>query len=199
MFTITSEVAKLIQSGASKEKAARAAKRQAIDLIVAQGGRGHHFTKDAVKDGLITKETLQGVQILIAKGLLNASEFSLWAMDSKEASKQGKQDERNKLTSDVSAYLASFRKMVETQWALLNPDAAKAEADAKKADEDEDDLENEKSGLESAPEKMELNAANLLKHINELTLAISASRDSSIVAIRAKLIPALNAVQSALV
>ena len=199
MFTITSEVAKLIQSGASKEKAARAAKRQAIDLIVAQGGRGHHFTKDAVKDGLIAKETLQGVQILIAKGLLNASEFSLWAMDSKEASKQGKQDERNKLTSDVSAYLASFRKMVETQWALLNPDAAKAEADAKKADEDEDDLENEKSGLESAPEKMELNAANLLKHINELTLAISASRDSSIVAIRAKLIPALNAVQSALV
>jgi hypothetical protein len=199
MFTITNEVAKLIQSGASKEKAARAAKRQAIDLIVAQGGRGHHFTKDAVKNGLVAKETLQGVQGLIAKGLFSASEFSLWAMDSKEASKQGKQDERNKLTSDVSAYLASFRKMVETQWALLNPDAAAAEKAELESESEKsgDDLENEKSGLESEPEKMELNAANLLKHINELTLAISASKDSSIVAIRAKLIPALNAVQSA--
>jgi len=44
---------------------------------------------------------------------------------------------------------------------------------------------------------MELNAENLLKHINELTLMISASKDASIVAVRAKLIPAMNAVQSA--
>ena len=197
MFTITSEVATLIQSGASKEKAARAAKRKAIDLIVAQGGRGFHFTKDAVKDGLIAKETLQGIQGLIAKGLLEPAEFALWAMDSKEANKQGKQAERNKLTSDVSAYLASFRKMVETQWALLNPDAAAAEKAELESEKSGDDLENEKSGLESAPEKMELSAANLLKHINELTLMLSASKDASIVAIRAKLIPALNAVQSA--
>jgi hypothetical protein len=91
--------------------------------------------------------------------------------------------------------------MVETHWALLNPDAAAAEKAELESESEKsgDDLENEKSGLESAPEKMELNAANLLKHINELTLMISASKDSSIVAIRAKLIPALNAVQSALV
>jgi hypothetical protein len=197
MFTITSEVAKLIQSGASKEKAARAAKRQAIDLIVAQGGRGHHFTKDAVKDGLIAKETLQGIQGLIAKGLLEPADFALWAMDSKLAASKGLQKERNEFTSDVNSYLTSFRNMIETAWKKAYPEAAALEADAKKADEDEDDLENEKSGLESAPEKMELNAANLLKHINELTLAISASKDASIVAIRAKLIPALNAVQSA--
>lgn len=199
MFTITNEVATLIQSGASKEKAARAAKRKAIDLIVAQGGRGHHFTKDAVKSGLIAKETLQGIQGLIAKGLLEPADFALWSMDSKLAASKGLQTERNEFTSDVNSYLTSFRNMIETAWKKAYPEAAEAEANAKKADEDEDedDLENEKSGLESAPEKMELNAENLLKHINELTLMISASRDSSIVAIRAKLIPALNAVQSA--
>ena len=191
MFTITSEVAKLIQSGASKEKAARAAKRQAIDLIVAQGGRGHHFTKDAVKDGLVAKETLQGVQILIAKGLLNSAEFALWATDSKEANKQGKQAERNKLTSDVNAYLASFRKMVETQWALSNPDAAKAEEAAKKSE-----LSEEKSELpEAAPSAKVLTLELLQKFINDLTLEVSASKDASIVAQRAKLIPALNALQ----
>jgi hypothetical protein len=199
MFTINNEVATLIQSGASKEKAARAAKRKAIDLIVAQGGRGHHFTKDAVKDGLIAKETLQGIQGLIAKGLLESADFALWSMDSKLAASKGLQKERNEFTSDVNSYLTSFRNMIETAWKKAYPEAAKAEADAKKADkdEDEDDLENEKSGLESAPEKMELNAENLLKHINELTLMISASKDASIVAVRAKLIPALNAVQSA--
>jgi|688.fasta_scaffold99390_3 hypothetical protein len=196
MFTITSEVAVLIQSGASKEKAARAAKRKAIDLIVAQGGRGHHFTKDAVKDGLIAKETLQGIQGLIAKGLLESADFALWSMDSKLAASKGLQKERNEITSDVSSYLTSFRNMIETAWKKAYPEEAEAEANAKKTEAD-DDLENEKSGLESAPEKMELNAANLLKHINELTLMISASKDASIVAVRAKLIPAMNAVQSA--
>ena len=195
MFTITNEVAKLIQSGASKEKAARAAKRQAIDLIVAQGGRGHHFTKDAVKDGLVTKETLQGVQILIAKGLLNAAEFALWAMDSKEANKQGKQAERNKLTSDVNAYLASFRKMVETQWALLNPDAAKAEADAKKTEADE--LESEESDLpESAPSAKVLTLEVLTKFVIDLTLEVSASNNQAITNRRAELIKALNALEA---
>jgi hypothetical protein len=193
MFTITNEVAKLIQSGASKEKAARAAKRQAIDLIVAQGGRGHHFTKDAVKDGLVAKETLQGVQILIAKGLLNAAEFALWAMDSKEANKAGKQTERNKLTSDVNAYLASFRKMIETQWAALNPEAAKAEADAKKSEsESDDELAEETSGLESAPSAKTLTLETLTKHIIDLTLEVSASNDASILAKRAYIIGALN-------
>jgi hypothetical protein len=196
MFTITNEVATLIQSGASKEKAARAAKRKAIDLIVAQGGRGHHFTKDAVKDGLIAKETLQGIQGLIAKGLLESADFALWSMDSKLAASKGLQKERNEITSDVSSYLTSFRNMIETAWKKAYPEAAALEADAKKSESD--DLENEKSGLESAPEKMELNAANLLKHINELTLMISASKDASIVAVRAKLIPAMNAIQSTL-
>jgi hypothetical protein len=199
MFTITNEVAKLIQSGASKEKTARAAKRKAIDLIVAQGGRGHHFTKDAVKSGLISADTFQGLQGLIAKGLLESADFALWAMDSKLAASKGLQKERNEITSDVNSYLTSFRNMIETAWKKAYPDAAKAEAAKAEADakKSKSELEDEKSGLESTPEKMELNAENLLKHINELTLMISASKDSSIVAIRAKLIPALNAVQSA--
>ena len=199
MFTITNEVAKLIQSGATKAASASKAKRQAAEAIVASGGRGFHFTKDAVKDGIVSKETLMGVQAMIAKGLFGANEFALWAMDSKAAAAKGLQTERNALTSEVNAYLASFRKIIETTFADLHPEAAAAEKAELESESEKsgDDLENEKSGLESAPEKMELNAANLLKHINELTLMISASKDASIVAIRAKLIPALNAVQSA--
>lgn len=198
MFTITNEMAKLIQSGASKTASAFKAKRQAAEAIAAANGRGYHFTKDAVKDGLVSKETLQGVQGLIAKGLFGANEFSLWAMDSKSAAAKGLQAERNALTSEVNAYLASFRKMVESAWVKLNPDLAAAEKAEAEAAESGDDLANEKSGLESVPEKMALNAENLLKFINALTLDVSASKDASIVSIRAKLIPALNAVQSAL-
>lgn len=197
MFTITSEVAKLIQSGASKAASATKVKRQAAEAIAAIGGRGQHFTKEGVKDGLISKETLQGIQALIAKGLLSAAEFNLWAMDSKAAAAKGLQSERNALTSEVNSYLASFRKMVESAWVKLNPEAAASEEKAKEK-ADSESLENEKSGLESMPEKMALNAENLLKFINALTLDVSASKDSSIVAVRAKLIPALNAVQSAL-
>ena len=201
MFTITSEVAKLIQSGATKAASASKAKRQAAEAIVASGGRGFHFTKDAVKDGIISKETLTGVQAMIAKGLFGANEFALWAMDSKAAAAKGLQSERNALTSEVNSYLASFRKIIETTFADLYPEAAAAEKAELESESEEsgDDLADEKSGLESAPEKMELNAANLLKFINALTLDVSASKDASIVAIRAKLIPALNAVQSALV
>jgi hypothetical protein len=90
--------------------------------------------------------------------------------------------------------------MLDNAYFALHPEVMeKINADVKAAQEKAgDNLENEKSGLESVPEKMALNAENLLKHVNELTLAISASKDASIVAIRAKLIPALNAVQSAL-
>lgn len=196
MFTITNEVAKLITASAAKAKGAKEAEAKAVELIVAQGGRGHHFSVKGVKSKLITKEDFQAIQALVAKGLLDPAKFALWAMDSKLAASKGLQTDRNKITSTVSSYVSSFRGKVETEWRVKNPEAAKAEADAKKNEVD-DDLENEKSGLESAPEKMELNAENLLKHINELTLMISASKDASIVAVRAKLIPAMNAVQSA--
>jgi hypothetical protein len=197
MFTITSEVATLIQSGASKEKAARAAKRKAIDLIVAQGGRGFHFTKDAVKDGLIAKETLQGIQGLIAKGLLEPADFALWSMDSKLAASKGLQTERNEFTSDVNSYLTSFRNMIETAWKKAYPEEAEAEADAKKADEDEDDLENEKSGLESAPSAKTLTLETLQKFVIDLTLEVSASKDAGITTHRAYIINALNALEAA--
>jgi hypothetical protein len=199
MFTITSEVAVLIQSGASKEKAARAAKRKAIDLIVAQGGRGFHFTKDAVKDGLIAKETLQGIQGLIAKGLLESADFALWSMDSKLAASKGLQKERNEFTSDVNSYLTSFRNMIETAWKKAYPEEAAAEADAKKADEDEDedDLENEKSGLESAPSAKTLTLETLQKFVIDLTLEVSASKNQAITNRRAELITALNLLEAA--
>ncbi len=199
MFTITNEVAKLIQSGATKEKAARAAKLKAIDLIVAQGGRGHHFTKDAVKDGLIAKETFQGLQGLIAKGLLEPADFALWAMDSKLAASKGLQKERNEITSDVNSYLTSFRNMIETAWKKAYPEAAEAEANAKKSesDEDEDDLENEKSGLESAPSAKTLTLETLQKFVIDLTLEVSASKDAGITTHRAYIINALNALEAA--
>jgi hypothetical protein len=197
MFTITTEVATLIQSGASKEKAARAAKRKAIDLIVAQGGRGFHFTKDAVKDGLIAKETLQGIQGLIAKGLLESADFALWSMDSKLAASKGLQKERNEFTSDVNSYLTSFRNMIETAWKKAYPEAAEAEANAKKADEDEDDLENEKSGLESTPSAKTLTLETLQKFVIDLTLEVSASKDAGITTHRAYIINALNALEAA--
>lgn len=197
MFTITNEIAKLIQSGATKTASASKAKRQASEAIVASGGRGFHFTKDAVKDGLVSKDTLIGVQAMIAKGLFNANEFALWATGSKAAAEKGLQTERNALTSEVNSYLASFRKIIETTFADLYPEEAAAEKAESEADE-ADNLADEKSGLESVPEKMALNAENLLKFINALTLDVSASKDASIVSIRARLIPALNAVQSAL-
>jgi hypothetical protein len=198
MFTITSEVAVLIQSGASKEKAARAAKRKAIDLIVAQGGRGHHFTKDAVKDGLIAKETLQGIQGLIAKGLLEPADFALWSMDSKLAASKGLQKERNEFTSDVNSYLTSFRNMIETAWKKAYPEEAAAEADAKKTEaDDEDDLENEKSGLESAPSAKTLTLETLQKFVIDLTLEVSASKNQAITNRRAELITALNLLEAA--
>jgi hypothetical protein len=196
MFTITSEVAVLIQSGASKEKAARAAKRKAIDLIVAQGGRGFHFTKDAVKDGLIAKETLQGIQGLIAKGLLESADFALWSMDSKLAASKGLQKERNEITSDVSSYLTSFRNMIETAWKKAYPEEAEAEANAKKTEAD-DDLAEEKSGLESAPSAKTLTLETLQKFVIDLTLEVSASKDAGITTHRAYIINALNALEAA--
>jgi hypothetical protein len=195
MFTITSEVAKLIQSGASKEKAARVAKRQAIDLIVAQGGRGHHFTKDAVKSGLIAADMFQGLQALIAKGLLESADFALWAMDSKLAASKGLQAERNKITSDVNSYLTSFRNMIETAWKKANPEAAKLEADAKKTDTD-DELAEEKSGLDVVPDAKTLTLETLSKLVIDLTLEVSASNNQAIANRRAELIKALNQLEA---
>ena len=193
MFTITSEVSKLIHDSASKAKGYKAAEKKAVELIVAQGGRGNHFGKDGVKSGLISKETLQSIQALIAKGLLSPAEFKLWAMDSKQAAAKGLQTDRNDLTSLVNSYLSSFRGKIETNWRTKNPELAKAEADAKKS---ASALSEEKSELpEAAPSAKVLTLELLQKFINDLTLEVSASKDASIVSQRAKLIPALNALQ----
>jgi hypothetical protein len=140
-FIITSDMAELIREGAAKERSAKGARKKAAEAIAAEGGRGHMFTKDGVKSGLITKETFAGLQGLIASGLLTKPEFALWAMDSKAANKAGKQTERNKLTSEVNTYLAGFRGMIETAWAKLNPDLAKAEADADAPKEEKEEKE----------------------------------------------------------
>ena len=93
------------------------------------------FTKQAVTDTVITAETLTAIQTLIAKGLFDKNQFALWSTDSKQAAAQGFQKERNALTSQVSTYLASFRLMIETAWATLNPEkAAEEKAESEKAE-----------------------------------------------------------------
>lgn len=135
LFTINKEVAALIREGASKTKSATALKKKAAETLASQGARGEWFSKSGVDSGHISKETLAGVQGLIASGLLDKAEFALWAMDAKAAKAANLQDTRNALTSEVNKYLASFRAMIETAWRKANPDAAKAEADEVEADE----------------------------------------------------------------
>lgn len=146
-FTISKDTATLIRDGAAKTKTATGAKKKAAEALAASGARGYYFTKEGVKSGFITKETLAGIQGLIASGLLSKAEFALWAMDSKAANTAGKQDERNSLTSEVNAYLASFRGMIETAWARLFPEEAKAEKDAANASK------KSKDESKDAPEK----------------------------------------------
>ena len=137
-FTINKEVATLIREGASKAKSAFALKRKAAEALASEGARGHMFTKDGVDAGHISKETLQGLQRLIASGLLDKAQFALWATDAKVAKANNLQNERNALTSEVNTYLASFRAMIETAWRKANPEEAKVEAEVK-PDEDKPD------------------------------------------------------------
>ena len=57
-FIITSEMATLVREGAAKERSATGTKKKAAEAIAAAGGRGAMFTKDGVKDGLISAERL---------------------------------------------------------------------------------------------------------------------------------------------
>ena len=137
LFTISKEIATLIREGAAKTKSATATKKKAAEELAAQGARGEWFSKAGVDAGHISKETLAGVQGLIASGLLDKAEFALWSMDSKAAKANNLQDERNRLTSEVNKYLASFRAMIETAWRKANPEEAKAEADKEESDKEE--------------------------------------------------------------
>jgi hypothetical protein len=157
-FVITSDMATLVREGAAKERSATGAKKKAAEAIAAEGGRGHMFTKDGVKAGQISKETFAGLQGLIASGLLTKAEFALWATDSKVANKAGKQLERNRLTSEVNTYLAGFRGMIETAWAKLNPEAAKAEADEGKAESEADEGKEEKAPVMAGDVRAQLKA-----------------------------------------
>ena len=140
-FAINKELQALIKEGASKAKSATALKKKAAEELAAQGARGHWFTKEGVQDAIISKETFQRLQGLIASGLLDKAEFALWSMDSKAAKAANLQDARNALTSEVNKYLASFRAMIETAWRKANPDAAKAEAGKEESDKEESDKE----------------------------------------------------------
>jgi len=163
-FVITSEMATLVRESASKERVASGSKKKAAEAIAEAGGRGAMFTKEAVKDKIITAETLAGIQGSIAAGLLTKPEFTLWASGSKSAKKAGKQDERNALTSEVNAYLASFRKMIETAWIKLNPEAAALEAEEGKADE-----------ADEADEAVPVTGADLRKRLLDLISDVAAS------------------------
>jgi hypothetical protein len=138
-FIITSDMATLVREGAAKERTATGSKKKAAEAIAQAGGRGEMFTKAGVTAGLISAETLAGIQGAIAVGLLSKTEFTLWAAGSKAAAAAGLQTERNTLTSNVNKYLASFRAMIETAWAALNPEAAALESEeAEEADEAEE-------------------------------------------------------------
>ena len=137
LFTISKEVATLIREGAAKTKSATATKKKAAEELAAQGARGEWFSKAGVDAGHISKETLSGVQGLIASGLLDKAEFALWSMGSKAAKAANLQNERNALTSEVNKYLASFRAMIETAWRKANPEEAEAEADKEESDKEE--------------------------------------------------------------
>jgi hypothetical protein len=180
-FIITSDMATLVREGAAKERAASGSKKKAAEAIAAAGGRGAMFTKEAVKDKIITAETLTALQGSIAAGLLTKAEFTLWASGSKAAKKAGKQEERNALTSEVNAYLASFRKMIETAWVKLNPEAAALEAAELEADDDEGD--------EAAPE---VTGADLRKRLIDLIADVAASN----VANRESILECLNSAEA---
>jgi len=183
-FTISKEIATLIREGAAKTKSATATKKKAAEELAAQGARGEWFSKAGVDAGHISKETLFGVQGLIASGLLDKAEFALWAMDAKAAKAANLQDTRNALTSEVNKYLASFRAMIETAWRKANPDAAKAEADEVEADEaDKEEKE--------APVKM---GGDVRKVLRALILEV-AGMD---VANRDKILEHLNAAEAAM-
>lgn len=202
---LTGEEKALVTDMATQAGKLANTRKKLAETMASNGWTGWLFKKDYIEvcdkiQAAQLNEAATFIKGSIAKGLLSKDELALWKMDSKAANKAGLQKERNKLTSDINSYFSSFRTMLDNAYFALHPEVMeKINADVKAAQEKAgDSLESEKSGLESAPEKVTLNAENLLKHINELTLAISASKDSSLVAIRAKLIPALNAVQSAL-
>ena len=88
-FVITSDMATLVREGAAKERNATGAKKKAAESIAGAGGRGAMFTKEAVKDKVITAETFAGLQGLIASGLFTKPEFALWAGGSKAAADAG--------------------------------------------------------------------------------------------------------------
>ena len=183
LFTINKELATLIREGAAKTKSATATKKKAAEELAAQGARGEWFSKAGVDAGHISKDTLQGVQGLIASGLLDKAEFALWSMDAKSAKAANLQDARNALTSEVNKYLASFRAMIETAWRKLNPEEAKADAakaDAAKADADKE-----------APVKM---AGDVRAQLKALILEV-AGMD---VANRDKILEHLNAAEAAM-
>jgi len=165
-FIITDSMATLIREGASATATALGSRKLAAETIASAGGRGYMFSKDGVTSGLITQETLASLQGEIAAGLLTSAEFQLWAAGSKAAATAGKQVERNALTSAVNAYLASFRKMVETSWAGLNPEAAEAEAAQDEAEADAAEAEAE----EAAPV-----TGDLRKRLLDLITDIAAS------------------------
>lgn len=128
VFVLTEELGQFVREGASAAAAADGSKKKAAEAIAAAGGRGYMFTKSGVSGGLVSPETLGNLRGAIAAGLLTGDEFGLYARGAKAAAADGLQSERNALTSRVSAYLASFRGMIETAWATTNPEEAEAEA-----------------------------------------------------------------------
>ena len=142
-FVITKAMATLIREGAAATATATDSKKKAAADIAQKGGRGHMFSLNGVKAGQISKETWTNLQATVAAGLFanKKDSFALWAMDSKLANKEGKQQERNELVGLVGTYVRDFGKMIETAFRKQFPEAAKAEADKAEADKAEAEAE----------------------------------------------------------
>jgi hypothetical protein len=131
-FVITKAMATMIREGAAASASATEIKKKAAADIARLGGRGAMFSLAGVKSGQISKETWVSLQATVAAGLFanKKDSFALWAMDSKLANKEGKQQERNKLVGLVGTYVRDFGKMIDTAFREHFPEAAALEAKA---------------------------------------------------------------------
>jgi len=135
-FVITKAMATMIREGAAATASATEIKKKAAADIAQKGGRGAMFSLAGVKSGQISKETWVSLQATVAAGLFanKKDSFALWAMDSKLANKEGKQQERNKLVGLVGTYVRDFGKMIDTAFREHFPEAAALEAEADEAE-----------------------------------------------------------------
>jgi hypothetical protein len=185
----------VMAEGAKKYESGR---RALVNSLIDTGWCGMEFEKDFLsscgkEDAAQIKETTRFIKVTIAKGVLGKQELALYLTDAKSVTDPELKVLRNGYGNTINGYFGSFKKMMRTAYYKQNPDAEKPEATKKEK------AEAEGSGL---PEVGEVSAKTLTldglqKIVITLTLEVSASTHPDIVAVRAQLIAALNALEAA--